>query len=119
MPALTAVRLAKMEISNIDPQTVHLTFSLIVDGEIVSAGSVLFTQPKYYAFENPNLRYEMQGDSVTIYAGAYAKAVQIEGVDGDLILEDNFFDMEKGERRVRILSGSATKLALKSVYDIR
>ena len=119
VPALTAVRLAKMDFSNIDPQTAHLTFSLIVDGDIVSAGSVLFTQSKYYAFENPNLRYEMQGDTVTIYASAYAKAVQIEGVDGDLILEDNFFDMEKGERCVRILSGSATKLALKSVYDIR
>ena len=119
VPALSAVRVEKIDFSNIDPQTVHLSFSLTVDGNLVSAGSVLFTQPKYYAFENPSLRYEMQGDEITVYADAYAKAVQIEGVDGDLILEDNFFDMEKGERRVRILSGNATKLTLKSVYDIR
>jgi beta-mannosidase len=34
-------------------------------------------------------------------------------------LEDNFFDMEQGEKRIRILSGKATKLSLRSVYDIR
>ena len=54
-----------------------------------------------------------------MYSDGYAKSVQIEGIDGDLLLEDNFFDMEKGERRIKILSGKATKVQLRSVYDIR
>ena len=94
-------------------------FSLISNGESISDGSVLFTAPKYYAFKNPCLRYVLQGDEIVVYSDGYAKSVQIEGIDGDLLLEDNFFDMEKGEKRIKILSGNATKLLLRSVYDIR
>ena len=43
----------------------------------------------------------------------------IEGVDGDLILSDNFFDMEKGEKRVKILKGKATSLTIKSLFDLQ
>ena len=63
--------------------------------------------------------YGEQGDVLIIHSDCYAKSVQIEGVDGDLLLEDNFFDIEKGEKRVRILSGKASKISLRSVFDIR
>ena len=66
-----------------------------------------------------NLRYTLQDGELIIHSDAYAKAVQIEGIDGDLLLEDNYFDMEKGEKRVRILSGNASKIRLRSVFDIR
>ena len=89
------------------------------DGKTLSQGSVLFTQPKYYAFQNPNLRCDVKDGELTIYSDAYAKCVWVEGVDGDVILDDNGFDMEKGCKKVRILSGSAEKFTLKSVYDIR
>jgi beta-mannosidase len=97
----------------------HLSFALTVDGKVLSEGSVLFTQAKYYAFKNPHLSYKIEDGAIFVYSDAYAKSVWIEGVDGDLLLEDNGFDMEKGCRKVRILSGNATKLFLKSVYDIR
>ena len=111
--------LEKEFFDTLDPETEHLWFSLESDGKILSEGSVLFTVPKYYRFENPNLRAEIQGDEIVVYSDGYAKCVQIEGVDGDLILDDNFFDMERGEKRVRILSGEAKKILLRSVYDIR
>ena len=117
--ALSVKYLAKIEFVGLNPETEHLHFVLETDGKTVSEGSVLFTAPKYYAFEDPNLRYALQGDEIIVYSDAYAKSVQIEGVDGDLVLEDNFFDMEKGEKRIKILSGKATKLRLRSVYDIR
>ena len=116
---LSVSALDKMEFAGLDPQTTHLTFALLVDGAVVSQGSVLFTQAKYYDFHSPNLRYEIANGEITVYSDGYAKSVWIEGVDGDLILEDNGFDMEKGCKTVRILSGNATKLSLKSVYDIR
>jgi beta-mannosidase len=65
------------------------------------------------------LRCEIQDKEIIVHSDGYAKSVQIEGVDGDILLEDNFFDMEKGERRIKILSGNATQLLLRSVYDIR
>ena len=116
---LSVTRLERKYLAGFDPQATHMSFSLTVDGKVVSQGSVLFTQAKYYDFQNPNLRAEISDGEITVYSDAYAKSVWIEGVDGDLILEDNGFDMEKGCRKVRILSGSATKLSLKSVYDIR
>ena len=116
---LSVARLDKIDFSHINPQTAHLTFALSSDGKILSQGSVLFTQPKYYTFQNPNLRCDVKDGELTIYSDAYAKCVWVEGVDGDVILDDNGFDMEKGCKKVRILSGSAEKFTLKSVYDIR
>ena len=36
----------------------------------------------------------------------------------DLVLEDNYFDMNGGEKRIRILRGTPEGLKLRSVYDI-
>ena len=119
VPALSVKCLEKMEFAELNPEKEHLTYSFIVDGKTVSSGSVLFTPPKYYDFEAPSLRYELQGDVLIVHSDCYAKSVQIEGVDGDLLLEDNFFDMEKGEKRVRILSGKSNKILLRSVFDIQ
>lgn len=116
---LSVQALDKLDFDGLDAQTAHLSFVLEVDGQAVSQGSVLFTQPKYYRFVDPKLRWEMTDGEIVIHSDGYAKGVQIEGVDGDLILSDNFFDMERGEKRVRILSGKAERLRLRSVYDIR
>ena len=45
--------------------------------------------------------------------------VQILNADDTLKLSDNFFDMNAGETRVRILSGQPSGLRVRSVYDIR
>ncbi|MCD7787655.1 MAG: hypothetical protein LUH59_01830 [Firmicutes bacterium] len=37
----------------------------------------------------------------------------------DLILSDNYFDMNGGTKRVKIESGDASKLRLRSTYDIK
>ena len=45
--------------------------------------------------------------------------MQILNADDTLKLSDNFFDMNAGETRVRILSGQPSGLRVRSVYDIR
>ena len=37
----------------------------------------------------------------------------------DTVLEDNYFDMNAGERRVKIVRGEPGELSVRSVYDIR
>lgn len=111
--------LEKIHFDGLNPETDHLYFSFIVNGKVISEGCVLFTQPKYYKFKNPNLRYTLQDNELIIHSDTYAKSIQIEGEDGDLLLEDNYFDIEKGEKHVRILSGKANKIRLRSVFDIR
>ena len=50
--------------------------------------------------------------------GAYYGA-DIVCEDGDVVFEDNYFDLNAATRRVRILRGEGTKFSVRSVYDIR
>ena len=80
---------------------------------------MLFTAPKHFNFKNPELTAEVVGDEIVIRAKAYAKSVEIYSDDCDYILSDNFFDMNAGEVRVKVLEGEAKNIKLRSVYDIR
>ena len=53
-----------------------------------------------------------------VRAKTYAKNVEILNQMEDLILSDNYFDMNAGEKRIRIISGKPDNLRLRSVYDI-
>ena len=89
------------------------------DGNTVSEGSVIFSYPKYFRYEDPCLTCETEGDEIIITSKAYAKSVEIQNSQEDLVLEDNYFDMNKGQRRVRILRGKAEGVRGRSVFDIK
>ena len=116
---LSVLTLEEMDLAPMDVDTCHLAFRLVSGGNILSQGSVLFTAPKYFKFRNPNLRYRLDGNQLTVYADCYAKAVEIDSPNSDFVLSDNFFDMEKGAYTVKILDGSPENICLRSVYDIR
>lgn len=75
--------------------------------------------PKYFEFLDPGLTVSSDGDTITVQAECYAKGVEIRNENEDLILSDNYFDMDGGEKTVRILSGKPDGLRVRSVYDIR
>jgi beta-mannosidase len=56
---------------------------------------------------------------VTVHASAYAKSVEIVCPDADVLFEDNFFDMNAGEKTVRVLRGQPGRLFARSVFSIR
>ncbi len=118
VPALDGVWLDKMDFSGYEEREIHLEYSFAVDGKVVSQNTCLFTPPKHFYFADPKLRWEKKGDEITVYAQAYAKNVEICGVDGDLRLSDNFFDMEAGSYTVKVIDGNAEKVVCRSVYDI-
>jgi beta-mannosidase len=117
VPALSVLWLEKQPF-DFDPYTAHLQYSFEVNGQIVSEGCALFTPPKHYALADPKLSVYREGNDIVLTASAFAKGVFIEGVDGDVILSDNSFDMERGEVRLQILSGNATEFAVMSVFDL-
>ena len=117
--ALSAVWLPKVIFSAIDLHRVHCRYELWQQGALVSSHSVLFCAPKHFDFADPKLTVRLEGEELVVTAAAYAKGVEIRNENEDLILSDNYFDMETGERRVRILSGEPKGLAVRSVYDIR
>ncbi len=97
----------------------YLSFAFEVKGEAVSSGTVLFTKPKHFRFVDPKLEWRVEGDEIVVKASAFAKYVFICNENDDMILSDNFFDMDAGEKRVKIVHGVPGGIKVKSVYDIR
>lgn len=116
---LSGLWLSRMDFSSYDELEVYISFSFAQNGVVVSEGTSLFTAPKHFRFRDPGLTMRREGKILVITAQAYARQVAIEGVDGDVKLSDNYFDMNPGERRVEILEGDAAEFSLKSVYQIR
>lgn len=119
VPALSSIWLDNMDFNKTDVENNYLSYSFTVNGEIVSEGTVLFTAPKHYNFVNPNLRYVISDTEITVYAEAFAKNVEIYSPDSDFILSDNYFDMNAGNKTVKILEGTPKTIKLRSVYDIK
>ena len=97
------------------------------DPRTVSTGSTLFCAPKHYHFADPHIKVSVSGDEVTVTADAFCKGVYIYTEDGNLQLSDNYFDMEKGSRTLKIAgspvwtaehSTDLSTIKAVSVYDI-
>lgn len=118
VPALDGVWLDQIDLEDFEERKIHISYAFIVNGEVVSENSCLFTSPKHYFFEDPRLSVRAEGNKVTVRAEKYAKNVMIGNADGSLKLSDNFFDMEAGEKTVEVLEGNTDTLSVRSVYNI-
>jgi beta-mannosidase len=116
--ALSYASLQEIDFHKTDVKNNYLSFSYVVDGKVISFGTVLFTKPKHFHFVDPKLELSVNGDEITVKASAFARYVYIYNKNDDLILSDNFFDMNKGKKTVKIISGEAKDLAVKTVFDI-
>lgn len=119
VPALQSKWCEKLDFNCTDFLNNYFSFEFVIGCACVSSGTVLFTAPKHYHFKDPHLTYEMNNGRITVHASAFAKSVEISSPDCDLILSDNYFDMNGGSVTVDILEGEPKELRLRSVYDIR
>lgn len=119
VPALSSVWLDKVLFPDIDIFSEYVSYELRQDGKIISEGTVIFSYPKYFRYEDPQLSYRVEKDEIIVSADTYAKGVEIQNAAEDLVLSDNYFDMNGNEKHVKIISGEAKEIRLKSVYDIR
>ncbi len=119
VPALTSVWLDKTEFREVDIHSHYVSYEMEQDGVVISDGSVNFSYPKHFRYEDPCLRCRVIGDEIEVTAAAYAKSVEIWNENEDLILSDNYFDMNGGTKRVKIESGDVGRLNVRSVFDIR
>lgn len=97
----------------------YVSYDMKKDGKVISEGTVIFSVPKHFEFIDPKLSYKTQGNEITIYSKSYAKSVEITNKDDDMLLSDNYFDMNGGQKTVSILKGKPEGIRLRSVYDIR
>ena len=117
--ALSARWLEKIVFPQAELYGNYVSYELWQNGERQSAGSVLFCAPKHFHFADPELSLTREGDLLTVSAKAYARSVEIVCDDGDVLFDDNYFDLNAETRKIRILRGQGTKFRLRSVYDIR
>lgn len=117
--ALSVKWLDKVVFDDIDVFTDYVSYELVKDGEIVSSGTVIFSYMKYFKFINPELKFKVSGDEIEISSNVYAKSVEILNENEDLILSDNYFDLNGDSKKVKVLSGDLKNLKIRSVYDIR
>ncbi|MGN1148720.1 MAG: glycoside hydrolase family 2 protein, partial [Lachnospiraceae bacterium] len=110
--------LPKLDFSEQDELGCYISYRFEQAGKTISSGTTLFTPPKHFKFINPNLKLSVEGNIIRIQAEAYAKSVEVTALDGDVRFSDNYFDMNAGETCVEIVEGTATKFAVRSVYDI-
>ena len=119
VPALSSVWIGKNEFPEADIHEEYVSYELLEKGETVSYGSVLFCAPKHFHFRNPQLTVKTAGEYLIVTSDAYARSVEIKNEEDRLLLEDNYFDMQPGTRKIRVLSGNTEGLKIRSVYDIR
>ncbi|WP_070042965.1 beta-mannosidase [Robinsoniella peoriensis] len=118
MAPFSAYWLDKVLLPEADVFNQYISYEAVENNEILSQGTVIFSYPKYFNYQNPNLQAAVNGNEIIVKADAYAKSVEILNKNEDLVLEDNYFDMNSGIRRVKILRGKPEELRIRSVYDI-
>lgn len=119
IPKLSSLWFEKVSLQEAGLYEDYVSFRLEQEGEVLSQGTVLFCPPKHYRFIDPQLTVRSDGDFLIVTAKTYARSVEIRNKEDDLLLSDNFFDMNPGERKVRIIKGVPEELAVRSVYNIR
>ncbi len=99
------------------------------NGKEISKQTLLFTKPKYFNFKKPQVKVtaENKGNEVifTISADAFAKGVEIDFKESDLIFSDNYFDItDNGETVIKAQTDKKAEdllkeLTIKTVYNLR
>jgi beta-mannosidase len=117
--ALSSQWLDKVLVNDIGLNDQYLSYHLLDGNTLISEGSCIFSLPKFFHWADPKLSYTVSGDTITVKASAYAKSVEILNRKEDLVLSDNYFDMDGGTKKVKILSGKPVGIKLRSVYDIK
>lgn len=136
---MSALWLEKVELPGARIYEDYVSFQLFENGKIVSEGTVLFCPPKHFGFVDPGLAVKVEtctpaltgadesensagadsGYEIVVSCEHYAKGIEIRNESDDLVLSDNFFDLNGGEKRVRVLKGDPTGISVRSVWSIR
>ena len=118
VPALSAQWLDELSFPDVELTRDYFSYTLLIDGREESHGTALFCAPKHFGFVDPGLQLSLSGDEINVHSEAFAKYIYIESDDPDMLLSDNFFDMDPGKRRVRVLRGKPQGLKVRTVYNL-
>lgn len=110
LPALSSVEAARIRLPERElfaDRERYLHYDVCVDGEIVDEGNRLLVAPKQFRFRDPKIQVSVgEKDDMkclTIRSEAFARRVAIDFKDMDVILSDNYFDLQPGEEKTVVI----------------
>ena len=118
VPELSSLWLDKLDFEDASITGHYVSFDFAVNDCVVSEGTAIFCAPKHFDFADPHLTATAAGKEIIVRADAFARQVWIESDDPDMLLSDNAFDMNAGEKRVTVLRGQAENLRVRSVFSL-
>ncbi len=118
VPALSTLWLDELNFPDAELTQDYFSYTLLIDSREESHGAALFCAPKHFSFVDPRLYVSLSGNEITVRSNAFAKYVCIESDDPDMLLSDNFFDMDPGERRIKVMRGKPLDLKVRSVFSL-
>jgi beta-mannosidase len=78
-------------------QQYYLQYDLMIDGNLVSSGTVLFVKPKHYNFMDPKIGTQISETEdlfvIEVQSQAFAKFVKLDLTTADALWSDNIFDL--------------------------
>ena len=115
--ALTSEFVHEEVFEDIDIHENYVSFELYDHDskELLSQGTVLFCPPKHFNFVDPELTVTVKGDEITVSASSYAKSVDIMNDNDDLLLSDNYFDLNADSKTVKILGGNLENIKVRCI----
>ncbi len=93
----------------------YVSYQVLENGSVISEGTVLFCPPKHFKFADPGLEVRVEGNEIVVSAKNYAKSVEIRNENDDLLLSDNYFDLNAGEKRIQVIIGNTDRLSVRAV----
>lgn len=99
-------------ISSSDKKSSYIEFSLIENGETLSANTCMPVRPKQFKFVDPQLMFFVKdcGErfEITINSEAFAKGVWLDLKTADCVFSDNFFDLHGNSRTIAVDKSSVS-----------
>lgn len=99
------------------------------NGNKVSSQTLLLTKPKYFGFKKPDIKVTAENkDGCVVFSvtsDTFAKGVEIDFENTDLILSDNYFDIADDSPVIitaetnKDASELIKEITIKSIYDLR
>ena len=119
VPPLSSKWLEKTELEDMDIYHEYISYELYQDGMKISDSSLVLCFPKHFEYQDPGLEVYAENGEIVVSAKAYAKNVEVQNENEDLVLSDNYFDLHADCRRLKVIRGSVDGLKVRSVFDIK
>lgn len=95
---------------------IYLEYALSSEGKEIGRSTVLFTKPKHFEFEDPEIQAELSEGAgewrITLTSRSFAKYVTLELAEADAVFSDNAFDLSAGVPRTVTISKSRLSVPL-------